>query len=252
VGNTVAPALHGNEEPGAAGQENEGHGQTAAPMPVVSPVARGVTPMKINLVLPRRFVRCMALGPLLFLLLLLGCAARRPVPAYDLVIAGGTIYDGLGGAPLVDEVVVKDDRIAYVGPDAPGRAARTIDAAGLAVTPGFINMLSWATDSRIFHGRGTSDIEQGVTLEVFGEGWSMDPFNPAMKRVVARQGDIRDPIGCTALGESLRFLQKKGVSSNVASFVGASTVRIQELGEHDAWRVSTTPETSRMSRGDAS
>ena len=86
----------------------------------------------------------MALGPLLFLLLLLGCAARRPVPAYDLVIAGGTIYDGLGGAPLVDEVVVKDDRIAYVGPEAPGRAARTIDAAGLAVTPGFINMLSCA------------------------------------------------------------------------------------------------------------
>ena len=107
-----------------------------------------------------------------------------------------------------------------------GAARREIDARGLAVAPGFINMLSWATESLIQDGRGQSDIRQGVTLEVMGEGWSMGPLNPEMKRLaVERQGDIRYPIAWTTLGEYLEHLERRGVAPNVASFVGAATVR---------------------------
>ncbi len=170
---------------------------------------------------------------------LAGCAAVPASPAYDLLIRGGTIYDGSGGAPYSGEVAIEGDRIAYVGPDAPGRAAAEVDASGLAVAPGFINMLSWATESLIEDGRGQSDIRQGVTLEVMGEGWSMGPLNPEMKRlVVQRQDDIKFDVGWTTLGGYLAMLEAKGVSPNVASFVGATTVRIHELGERD---VDPTP-----------
>src|SRR5437764_2611185 len=156
-----------------------------------------------------------------------------------MLIRGGTIYDGSGGAPYVGDVALKGDRIVYVGPHAPGRAARTIDAAGKAVSPGFINMLSWAVDSLIADGRGMSDTAQGVTLEVFGEGQSWGPWTPEMKRLaVKRQGDIKYPIRWTTLGQYLDYLQRKGVTPNVASFVGAATVRVHELGEKD---VQPTP-----------
>ncbi len=116
----------------------------------------------------------------------------------------------------------------------PGNARQTIDAAGLAVAPGFINMLSWANESLIADGRGQSDIRQGVTLEVMGEGESGGPWNATMKaNEAARQGDIKYPITWTTLGDYLSFLEKKGVSPNVASFVGATTVRVHELGEGD-------------------
>src|SRR4051794_12322312 len=162
------------------------------------------------------------------------------VPAgYTVLIRGGTIYDGSGGAPYVGDVALKGDRIVYVGPHAPGRAARVVDAAGKAVSPGFINMLSWATESLIADGRGLSDTKQGVTLEVMGEGDSMGPWNPQMKRLaVKRQGDITYPIRWTTLAQYLEYLQKKGVTPNVASFVGATTVRVHELGEKD---VQPTP-----------
>jgi N-acyl-D-amino-acid deacylase len=167
-------------------------------------------------------------------------SAAPPPPAYSVIIRGGTIYDGSGGAPFVGDVALKDDRIAYVGPHAPGRAARVVDATGKAVSPGFINMLSWAVESLIEDGRGMSDIMQGVTLEVFGEGDSMGPLNPQMKRLaVQRQSDIKYPIRWTTLGQYLDYLQRKGVSPNVASFVGATTVRVHELGEKD---VDPTPE----------
>ena len=111
---------------------------------------------------------------------------------------------------------------------------REIDARGLAVAPGFINMLSWSTESLIQDGRGQSEIRQGVTLEVMGEGWSMGPLNDEMKRLEAsRQGDIRFPIEWTSLGEYLEHLERRGIAPNVASFVGATTVRIHELGEGD-------------------
>jgi N-acyl-D-amino-acid deacylase len=160
-------------------------------------------------------------------------AAVAPRTAYDVVIRGGTIYDGGGGAPFTGDVAIAGDRIAAVG-RVRGRGAREIDARGLAVAPGFINMLSWANESLIQDGTSQSDIRQGVTLEVMGEGWSMGPLNPEMKRLaVQRQSDIHYPIAWTTLGEYLAHLERRGVAPNVASFVGAATVRIHELGEGD-------------------
>ena len=174
-----------------------------------------------------------------FALAALFAGSAAPPPAYSVLIRGGTIYDGSGGAPYVGDVAVRGDKIVYVGPHAPGRAARTVDATGKAVSPGFVNMLSWATESLIADGRGLSDTVQGVTLEVMGEGESMGPLNPEMKRLeVKRQGDIKYPIRWTTLGEYLGYLQRKGVTPNVASFVGATTVRVHELGEKD---VDPTP-----------
>jgi N-acyl-D-amino-acid deacylase len=165
--------------------------------------------------------------------------SAAPNPAYDLVIRGGTIYDGSGAAPYVGDVAVKGDRIVAVG-KVEGGGAREVDAKGLAVAPGFVNMLSWSTDSLIEDGRSQGEIRQGVTLEVFGEGWSMGPFTPQMKAdYEKRQGDIKYPVSWTTLGEYLTFLQNRGISPNVASFVGATTVRIHELGEKD---IDPTPE----------
>ncbi len=172
-------------------------------------------------------------------ILLASCATTQAEQSYDTVISGGTIYDGSGGAGYAGDVAIKGDRIACVG-HCPGWATQRIDAKGLAVAPGFINMLSWGTESLIADGRGQSDIRQGVTLEVMGEGESMGPWNATMKaNESARQSDIKYNIDWTSLGEYLSFLERKGVSPNVASFVGATTVRVQELGEGD---VDPTPE----------
>ena len=158
---------------------------------------------------------------------------------YSLIIRGGTIYDGSGGAPYTGDVALKGDRIVYVGPHAKGRAARVVDASGKAVSPGFINMLSWATESLIADGRGLGDTVQGVTLEVMGEGNSMGPLTPDMKRRDReRQGDFKYPIRWTTLGQYLEYLTRKGITPNVASFIGATTVRVHELGEKD---VDPTP-----------
>jgi N-acyl-D-amino-acid deacylase len=165
--------------------------------------------------------------------------SAAPPATYSVMIRHGTIYDGSGGNPYVGDVALKGDKIAYVGPHAPGRAARTIDATGKAVSPGFINMLSWATESLIADGRGMSDTYQGVTLEVMGEGDSMGPLTPHMKALaLKRQGDIKYPIRWTTLAQYLEYLQRNGITPNVASFVGATTVRVHELGEKD---VQPTP-----------
>jgi len=161
-------------------------------------------------------------------------APAAAAPTYDLLIRGGTIYDGSGGAPYKGDIGIRGDRIAYVGPTVPAASAREIDAAGMAVSPGFINMLSWATESLLVDSRAQSDIRQGVTLEVMGEGWSMGPLNPEMKKLaVERQGDIKYPIEWTTLGDYLSLLEKRGIAPNVASFIGAATVRQNELGEAD-------------------
>jgi N-acyl-D-amino-acid deacylase len=169
-------------------------------------------------------------------MVLTGCVQSRidAAPTYDLLIRGGTVYDGSGGAPFVGDVAIEDDRIVYAGPAAPGSATRTLDATGQAVSPGFINMLSWATESLIVDPRALSDVRQGVTLEVMGEGWSMGPLNDEMKALaVQRQGDMKYPIQWTTLGEYLAFLERKGIAVNVASFVGATTIRQNVLGEKD-------------------
>jgi N-acyl-D-amino-acid deacylase len=162
------------------------------------------------------------------------CAPVQPEPSYDVVIRGGTIYDGSGGAPYVGDVAIAGDRIVYVGRSAPAESETVVDASGLAVSPGFIHMLSWATESLLVDPLGQSDLRQGVTLEVMGEGWSMGPLNDRMKALaVKRQGDIKYPIRWTTLGEYLGHLEERGIALNVASFVGATTVRQHELGEGD-------------------
>ncbi len=155
------------------------------------------------------------------------------VAGYDLVIRNGSIYDGSGREPYVGDLAVEGDQIVAIG-QIRGEGREEIDAAGMAVAPGFINMLSWANRSLLEDGRGMSDIRQGVTLEVFGEGWTMGPINNEMRQELQTQmGESGVTIGWTTLGEYLESLEERGVSPNVASFVGATTVRIHELGEQD-------------------
>jgi N-acyl-D-amino-acid deacylase len=164
--------------------------------------------------------------------------------AYDVIIKSGRVYDGSGGPAYVADVAIEDDRIAAIG-QLDADANSVINASGLAVTPGFINMLSWATDTLIEDGRSQSDIRQGVTLEVMGEGFSMGPLNEMMKRdLLESQGDIKYAVKWTTLGEYLEYLERKGVSTNVASFVGAATVRIYALGYQD--RAPTYRELQQM------
>ncbi|MHC4296854.1 MAG: N-acyl-D-amino-acid deacylase family protein [Planctomycetota bacterium] len=164
--------------------------------------------------------------------------------AYDVLIKSGIIYDGSGGQSYVADIGIEDDRIAAVG-NLDADADLLIDAKGLAVAPGFINMLSWANESLIQDGRSQSDIRQGVTLEVLGEGTSMGPLNAAMKRdMVAAQGDIKFDIEWTTLGEYLEYLERRGVSTNIASFVGAATVRVHVIGYED--RAPSTAELQQM------
>ncbi len=143
----------------------------------------------------------------------------------DIIIRNGTVYDGSGEAGFKGDVAIEGDRIGAIGRISE-RAPLEIDAAGLAVAPGFINMMCWANESLIHDGRSQSDIRQGVTLEVLGEGWSMGPLNDELKALKkARQGDIQYEIEWTTLGEYLDYLVARGVSCNVASFVGAGGVR---------------------------
>ncbi|KPK88460.1 aminoacylase [bacterium SM23_31] len=153
---------------------------------------------------------------------------------YDVVIRNGLVYNGSGGFPLYEDIAVKADTIAAIGDLREFTGKIDIDADGFAVSPGFINMLSWATTSLIEDGRSQSDIRQGVTLEVFGEGWSEGPLNETMKKEqLEQQGDIKYDITWTTLSEYLDHLVERGVSTNVASFVGATTVRIHEIGYED-------------------
>ena len=160
-------------------------------------------------------------------------------PGYDVLVTDGLVYDGNGGAPYVADIGISGDRIAAIG-DLGGNAELVIDAGGLAVAPGFINMLSWATDSLLVDGRSQGDIRQGVTLEVFGEGRSEGPLSEAMK------AEMTAPWAgeWTTLGEYLEYMVEKGVSPNVASFVGATTVRVHELGYED--RAPSDDELQRM------
>jgi N-acyl-D-amino-acid deacylase len=153
---------------------------------------------------------------------------------FDVVIKGGTVYDGTGDKPRVIDVAIRGDRIAAFGNFSADQAKTVIDAKGLAVAPGFINMLSWSTESLIEDGRSQSEIREGVTTEIMGEGYSMGPLNDRMKeRMVSQQGDIKYEIKRNTLAEYLRYLEQHGVSCNVASFVGATTIRDYVIGLED-------------------
>ena len=171
--------------------------------------------------------------------------AAPAASSFDIVIRGGTVYDGTGGAGRRADVGIRGDRITALGDLSRSKARTVIDAKGLAVAPGFINMLSWATESLIADGRSQGDIRQGVTTEIFGEGSSMGPLTPEMKaRMRAEQGDVRFEVEWTTLAEYLAYLEKKGVAPNVASYIGAATVREYVVGQDD--RAPTPEEMERM------
>jgi N-acyl-D-amino-acid deacylase len=179
----------------------------------------------------------------LTLIAILAPSCRR-VPQYDVVIRHGTVYDGSGSAGVVEDVAIRDDRVAARGDLARARGRAEVDATGLAVAPGFINMLSHSETSLIQDGRSQGAIRQGVTLEVFGES-SMGPLTEQMKAdQTERQGDIKFDIAWTTLGEYLDYLVARGTSSNVASFVSAGTVRANEIGYDN--RPPTADEIERM------
>lgn len=166
---------------------------------------------------------------LCFLFFIISCKQKQE---YDFIIRNGLIYDGNGGDPFKGDIGILNDTIAFIGDLSKTSAINEIDAKGNAVAPGFINMLSWATESLIEDGRSQSDIRQGVTLEVMGEGWSMGPLNEQIKKQQQEsQGDIKYKINWNSLGEYLHFLENKGISCNVASFVGATTIRMHVIGE---------------------
>jgi N-acyl-D-amino-acid deacylase len=177
-------------------------------------------------------------------------------PRYDVVIKGGTVYDGTGGAPRRADIAITGDRIAAIEPSIPASDARAVvDASGLAVAPGFINMLSWATESLIVDGRSQSDIRQGVTTEIFGEGSSMGPLTDDMRaRWTREQGAIKFDITWKTLAEYLQHLEKRGVSPNVASFIGATTIREYVIGLEDrkptAWELELMQELVRQEMRD--
>jgi N-acyl-D-amino-acid deacylase len=185
----------------------------------------------------------MKLISIAFSILLL--ASCQPTQTYNTIIRNGMIYDGSGGEPYKADIGINADTIAFIGDLKKATAATELDAAGMAVAPGFINMLSWANESLIEDGRSQSDIRQGVTLEVMGEGSSMGPLNTVMKaEMLAGQGDVKYPVSWNTLGEYMNQLEKKGISTNIASFVGATTLRAYVIGEDN--RAPTPSELDSM------
>src|SRR5256885_8945045 len=171
-------------------------------------------------------------------LLLIGIAQGQPraksqPQSFDIIIKGGTVYDGTGRAPVRADVGIKGDRIAAIGNLSRATANTIVDAKGLAVAPGFINMLSHSETSLIRDPRSLSEIKQGVTTQIFGE-LSMGPLNDQMKqRLREQQGDVKYDIEWTTLAEYLNYLEKRGVSQNFASFIGAATIRENVIGLED-------------------
>jgi N-acyl-D-amino-acid deacylase len=184
----------------------------------------------------------MRFGILLIILLSLFSCERK---TYDVIVRGGTVYDGSGKVGTIADVAIQADTIAFIGDLSNARGKTEVDARGLAVAPGFINMLSWSTETLLEDGKSQGEIRQGITLEVMGEGESMGPLNEVMKNdMIKSMSDIKYNIDWTSLGEYLESLERRGVSTNVASFVGATTVRIHELNYDN--RPPTGEELERM------
>src|SRR5215813_6722026 len=163
-----------------------------------------------------------------------------PSAEFDVVIKGGSVYDGTGAPAVRADVGIRGDRIAEIGDLSKVRARTVVDAKGLAVAPGFINMLSWSVDSLIVDGRSMGELKQGITTQIFGEGDSMGPLTAEMrKRRIEAQGDVKYDIPWTTLSEYLTYLEKRGVSQNVASYIGATTIREYVIGLEDK---KATPE----------
>ncbi len=174
--------------------------------------------------------------------ILFSCSQKQQ---YDTIIRNGTIYDGNGGAPYKADIAINADTIAFIGDLSNASAKNETDATGMAVAPGFVNMLSQSDVALLHDGRSQGDIRQGVTLEVMGEGGSMGPLNPRMKHdMQTGQGDLKFDVGWNTLGEYLNYAEKKGISCNIASFVGAAQVREYVIGEDN--RAPTPAELDSM------
>src|SRR5262245_22769051 len=179
--------------------------------------------------------------------LLLSSAASCAAQDCDILIKNGQVYLGDGSPPRSVDIGISGDQIAFLSEQTSGQARRVIDAAGLEVAPGFINMLIWSTESLIADGRSEAEIRQGVTTQIFGEGQSMGPLNAAMKRRrKAQQTLARFDYEWNTLAEYLRWLERRGVAQNVASFVGAGTVREHVMGMSN--RVATPGEIEQMEK----
>jgi N-acyl-D-amino-acid deacylase len=173
--------------------------------------------------------------------LLISCSNKK----YDTIIRNGMIYDGNGGAPFVADVAIKNDTIAFIGDLSKESAKNEVDAKGMAVTPGFINMLSWSPVTLIEDGRSQGEIREGVTLEVFGEGESMGPLNAKMKKEMQDDQPVyKFKVDWNTLGEYMRSMEKRGISCNIASYVGATTIRTNVIGEDN--RDPTPAELEKM------
>ncbi len=185
-------------------------------------------------------------GRLIFVIILCATLSACAEPnSYDVILRGGTIYDGSGDNPYTGDIAFNGDTIAALGDIGEATATTEIDVSGLAVAPGFVNMMSWATESLIEDGLSQSDIRQGVTLEIMGEGFSMGPLNEDMKaQMIQQQGDIRYEIEWTSLAEYLAHLEQLGISPNVASFIGAANPREYVIGQDD--RPPTVAELEQM------
>jgi N-acyl-D-amino-acid deacylase len=170
----------------------------------------------------------------------------RQGETFDIVIRGGMVYDGSGSPGVRSDVGIRRDRVVAVRDLSAATASTVIDASGMAVAPGFVNMLSWSTESLLVDGRSQGEIRQGVTTQIFGEGSSMGPLNDAMKkRMVEQMGDLKFDITWTTLSEYLQELERRGVSQNVASFLGATTVREHVIGLADRKPTASELETMR-------
>jgi len=165
---------------------------------------------------------------------------------FDVIIRGGTIYDGSGRPPVQADLAIVGDKIVKIGKLDPSQAKTVVDATGLAVAPGFINMLSWSTESLIIDPRSLGELKQGVTTQIMGEGNSMGPLNDRTKKQMKdEQGDLKYDIPWTTLADYLQYLEKRGVSQNVASYIGATTIRQYVIGEEDK---QPTPEQMQQMR----
>src|SRR5229473_1992215 len=179
-----------------------------------------------------------------FLTILLPAFGQEP-PNFDVIIKGGTVYDGTGSEARHVDLAIRGDRIAGLGDYKNGKAKTIVDGRGLAVAPGFINMLSWSTESLIQDGRSQGELRQGVTTEIMGEGESMGPVNDRVREyALKQQADIKYEIKWNTLAEYLQYLEKRGISCNVASFVGATTIRAYVIGFDD--RAPTPQELDQM------
>jgi N-acyl-D-amino-acid deacylase len=207
--------------------------------------ARSKNRFKIDILDRRFFNRAMKRAIFCFSLLLAATSASVVAADFDVIIRNGAVYDGTGGEAQHVDLAIQGDRIAGVGDYKNAKAKMVIDAHGMAVAPGFINMLSWSTESLIQDGRSQSEIRQGVTTEIMGEGESMGPVNDRVREHMLReQADIKYDIKWNTLAEYLQFLEKRGISCNVASFIGATTIRENVIGFDD--RAPTAQELDQM------